>query len=177
MWLQVSALIYLFLVSAILQDLSPEFASMLLVVLIGGYTLVGGLGVSTLLSTLSYISCQATFYVSYFNCLVIFSLIVVFMIEIFYNPFNNSKNPFGSAAKIYEFVNCWPGLFVCCCFCCLFVCLFVCVVVVVVVVVFDQFVPGPEGNQGNSWLSFYSSGGLVFGIVNIVGNIEDKFGF
>ena len=27
------------------QGLSPEFASMLLVVLIGGYTLVGGLGV------------------------------------------------------------------------------------------------------------------------------------
>ena len=29
------------------QGLSPEFASMLLVVLIGGYTLVGGLGVIT----------------------------------------------------------------------------------------------------------------------------------
>ena len=28
------------------QGLSPEFASMLLVVLIGGYTLVGGLGVN-----------------------------------------------------------------------------------------------------------------------------------
>ena len=32
------------------QGLSPEFASMLLVVLIGGYTLVGGLGVLKSLS-------------------------------------------------------------------------------------------------------------------------------
>ena len=46
---------------------------------------------------------------SYFNCLVIFSLIVVFMVEIYFNPFNNEKNPFGSATSIYEFVNCWPG--------------------------------------------------------------------
>ena len=99
---------------------------------------------------------------SYFNCLVIFSLIVVFMVEIYYNPFNNEKNPFGSATSIYEFVNCWPG---------------------------------PDGNQDNSWLrwlsfslhstnifaeppnfsSFYSSGGLVFGIVNIVGNFGAVF--
>ena len=56
-----------------------------------------------------YFFTQATFYVSYFNCLVIFSLIVVFMVEIYYNPFNNEKNPFGSATAIYEFVNCWPG--------------------------------------------------------------------
>ena len=32
--------------TGLVQGLSPEFASMLLVVLIGGYTLVGGLGVS-----------------------------------------------------------------------------------------------------------------------------------
>ena len=30
-------------------------------------------------------------------------------VEIYFNPFNNDKNPFGSAAAIYEFVNCWPG--------------------------------------------------------------------
>ena len=30
-------------------------------------------------------------------------------VEIYFNPFNNEKNPFGSAAAIYEFVNCWPG--------------------------------------------------------------------
>ena len=79
---------------------------------------------------------------SYFNCLVIFGLIVVFMVEIFYNPFNNEKNPFGSASSIYEFVSCWEG---------------------------------PEDNYGRSWLSFYSSGGLVFGLVNIVGNFGAVF--
>ena len=65
--------------------MSPEFASMLLVVLIGGYTLVGGLGVrsdriSIFLSSKITSAVQATFYVSYFNCMVIFSLIVVFMV-------------------------------------------------------------------------------------------------
>ena len=30
-------------------------------------------------------------------------------VEIYFNPFNNEKNPFGSATAIYEFVNCWPG--------------------------------------------------------------------
>ena len=35
------------------QGLSPEFASMLLVVLIGGYTLVGGLGVINTMNSFS----------------------------------------------------------------------------------------------------------------------------
>ena len=114
--------------TGLVQGLSPEFASMLLVVLIGGYTLIGGLG--------------ATFYVSYFNCVVIFGLMIVFTLEIFYNPFANEKNPFGSASKVFQFVSCWPA---------------------------------PEGNAENSWLTFYSTGGLIFGIVNIVGNFGAVF--
>ena len=47
------------------QDLSPELAAMLLAAVIGGYTLIGGLG--------------ATFYVSYFNTALIFVLIVSFI--------------------------------------------------------------------------------------------------
>ena len=43
---------------SLVSDLSPEAASMLLAVVIGGYTLIGGLG--------------ATFYVSYFNTMLIF---------------------------------------------------------------------------------------------------------
>ena len=50
---------------------------MLLVVLVGGFTLVGGLG--------------GSFYVSYFTCATIFGLMLFFTFEIFYNPFGNVK--------------------------------------------------------------------------------------
>ncbi len=48
---------------SLVRGLSPELAAMLLAVVIGGYTLIGGLG--------------ATFYVSYFNTALIFVLILM----------------------------------------------------------------------------------------------------
>ena len=54
--------------SSLVADLSPELAAMLLAVVIGGYTLIGGLG--------------ATFYVSYFNTALIFFLIILLMVEV-----------------------------------------------------------------------------------------------
>ena len=51
-----------------MKDLSPELAAMLLASVIGGYTLIGGLG--------------ATFYVSYFNTALIFMLIIMLMVEV-----------------------------------------------------------------------------------------------
>ena len=68
---------------------------MLLAAVIGGYTLIGGLG--------------ATFYVSYFNTALIFVLILMLVVEVFYNPFNNPDNPFGDANKLYEFISCWKA--------------------------------------------------------------------
>ena len=56
-----------------MKDLSPELAAMLLASVIGGYTLIGGLG--------------ATFYVSYFNTALIFMLIIMLMVEV-RNPFD-----------------------------------------------------------------------------------------
>ena len=53
---------------SLVADLSPELAAMLLAVVIGGYTLIGGLG--------------ATFYVSYFNTALIFFLIILLMVEV-----------------------------------------------------------------------------------------------
>ena len=50
---------------------------MLLAAVIGGYTLIGGLG--------------ATFYVSYFNTALIFVLILMLVVEVFYNPFENPE--------------------------------------------------------------------------------------
>ena len=103
---------------------------MLLACVIGGYTLIGGLG--------------ATFYVSYFNTALIFVLILMLVIEVFYNPSQNPGNPFGSSDKIYEFISCWRS-------------------------------PEDGGNRGGSYLTFFSPGGLIFGIVNIVGNFGTVF--
>ena len=111
--------------NSLVSGLSPELAAMLLASVIGGYTLIGGLG--------------ATFYVSYFNTALIFVLILMLVIEVFYNPSNNPDNPFGSSDDIYEFISCWKS-------------------------------PEDGGNKGGSYLTFFSPGGLIFGIVNIVGN-------
>ena len=81
--------------NSLVQDLSPELAAMLLAVVIGGYTLIGGLG--------------ATFYVSYFNTALIFVLIIMLIVEVFYNPMENPNNPFGDSASIYEFISCWKA--------------------------------------------------------------------
>ena len=55
--------------NSLVADLSPELAAMLLATVIGGYTLIGGLG--------------ATFYVSYFNTALIFVLILMLVVEVF----------------------------------------------------------------------------------------------
>merc|ERR1711963_616268 len=114
--------------NSLVADLSPELAAMLLASVIGGYTLIGGLG--------------ATFYVSYFNTALIFVLILMLVVEVFYNPFNNPENPFGGAGILYDYISCWKA---------------------------------PNGNRDESYLTFYSPGGLVFGIVNIVGNFGTVF--
>ena len=54
--------------NSLVADLSPELAAMLLATVIGGYTLIGGLG--------------ATFYVSYFNTALIFILILMLVVEV-----------------------------------------------------------------------------------------------
>ena len=54
--------------NSLVADLSPELAAMLLAAVIGGYTLIGGLG--------------ATFYVSYFNTALIFVLILMLVVEV-----------------------------------------------------------------------------------------------
>merc|ERR1712110_579973 len=79
--------------NSLVKDLSPELAAMLLASVIGGYTLSGGLG--------------ATFYGSYFNTALIFLLIIMLMVEVFYNPFKNPENPFGSSESVFEFIACW----------------------------------------------------------------------
>merc|ERR1719245_2419123 len=67
------------------------------------------------------------------------------MVEVFFNPFEHVANPFGSSKSIFEFVACWKAP--------------------------DTSI----GNHGGSYLTFFSSGGLVFGIVNLVGNFGTVF--
>ena len=81
--------------NSLVKDLSPELATMVLTVVIGGYTLIGGLG--------------ATFYVSYFNTTLIFGLVLLLIGEVFYNPYGNPENPFGSSNAIYDFISCWKA--------------------------------------------------------------------
>jgi len=103
--------------NSLVADLSPELAAMLLASVIGGYTLIGGLG--------------ATFYVSYFNTALIFVLILMLVVEVFYNPFNNPENPFGSSESVFEFIACWKAP-----------------------------EEEAMGNKGGSYLTFFSSGCL-----------------
>ncbi|XP_013388209.1 urea-proton symporter DUR3 [Lingula anatina] len=114
--------------TSLVQGLSLELACMILSAVIGAYTLIGGLG--------------ATFYVSYFNTTLIFSMLLLLVIEVYYNPYENSRNPIGSSSKMYQFLDC---------------------------------INGPSGNEENSYLTFISSGGLMFGIINIVGNFGAVF--
>merc|ERR1719233_1912368 len=100
--------------NSLVADLSPELAAMLLASVIGGYTLIGGLG--------------ATFYVSYFNTALIFVLILMLVVEVFYNPFGNPENPFGSSESVFEFIACWKAP------------------------------QEKMGNKGGSYLTFFSSG-------------------
>jgi Na+/proline symporter len=53
-------------INLLVKDLMPEFSSMLLAVLIGGYTIVGGLG--------------GTFYVAYVNSLFMFGIILILQV-------------------------------------------------------------------------------------------------
>ncbi|KAF0301993.1 putative urea active transporter 1 [Amphibalanus amphitrite] len=81
--------------NSLVADLSPEMAAMMLAIVIGGYTLIGGLG--------------ATFYVSYFNTALIFIMILMLVVEVYYNPADNPNNPFGSSERIFDFVECWKA--------------------------------------------------------------------
>ena len=69
----------------------------------------------------------------------------MFHIQVFYNPFDNPENPFGDSKSVFDFISCWKT-------------------------------PDEDmGNKGGSYLTFFSSGGLIFGIVNIVGNFGTVF--
>ena len=57
-------------INLLVKDLMPEFSSMLLAILIGGFTIIGGLG--------------GTFYVSYINGIFLFAIILGLQVFFFF---------------------------------------------------------------------------------------------
>ncbi|XP_074654736.1 uncharacterized protein LOC141908541 [Tubulanus polymorphus] len=111
----------------LVRDLCVEYATMLIAVIIGTYTFIGGLG--------------ATFYVSYVNTAVLFIGLFAFMIRVFHA--DDDQNALGSIEKIYELLKCSNTTI--------------------------------EGNVENSYLTFLSFPGLIFGIINVIGNFGTVF--
>ncbi|XP_045204552.2 uncharacterized protein LOC123557251 [Mercenaria mercenaria] len=71
-------------------DASNEFCVMIIAVLFGSYSFIGGLG--------------TTFYVSYFNAVLIFGILIALNVKILYSP--DSDSGVGSIDKIYEKMQC-----------------------------------------------------------------------
>ncbi|XP_062587128.1 uncharacterized protein LOC134248746, partial [Saccostrea cucullata] len=111
---------------SLVQDISVEYATLLVTAVIGAYSFIGGLG--------------GTFYVSYFNTGIIYILIMVFVMNVFNNE--KSTGSLGKVEKVYALVSCSKG---------------------------------PDDNYQNSFLTIQSKQGLMFGIINIVGNFGTIF--
>lgn len=75
------------IIQSLTKDASDEFCVLIIATLFGSYSLVGGLG--------------TTFYVSYFNAVLIFSTLVVLIVKILYDSDGESEG-FGSLDVIYE---------------------------------------------------------------------------
>ena len=79
-------------INLVVDDLMPEFSSMLLALLIGGYTIVGGLG--------------GTFFVAYTNAVLLFVLILLFQSAVYMDPMENYSGMFSNFTKFYQLVDC-----------------------------------------------------------------------
>lgn len=66
--------------------MGTEYAAILMTGVIGTYTCIGGLG--------------ATFYVSFFNTMMIMLMMLVFVVRVYDNP-GNSENPLGMYISKY----------------------------------------------------------------------------
>ncbi|ESO83679.1 hypothetical protein LOTGIDRAFT_169159 [Lottia gigantea] len=113
-------------ITSLVEGMSVEYATMLVAMITGAYTVIGGLG--------------ATFYVSYFNTAIIYIVTLIFLTKVYHD--DDVKNPLGSVEKVYNLVYCNMA---------------------------------PEGNQENSYFTIISTEGLMFGIINIIGNFGTVF--
>lgn len=70
--------------TSLIEDLSVELATALVVAVMFTYTYIGCLG--------------ATFYVSYFNTSIIFIIMLVFLVKVYHD--DSDRNPLGKKAQI-----------------------------------------------------------------------------
>ncbi|KAK7097666.1 uncharacterized protein [Littorina saxatilis] len=82
------------IIQNLVKEASPEFCMLIVVTLCGCYSFVGGLG--------------STFYVCYFNTLVVFILLVVLIVNIFYMS-HDEFALLGNIDTIYQKIACQKG--------------------------------------------------------------------
>ncbi|CAG5125292.1 unnamed protein product [Candidula unifasciata] len=81
------------LLQALVKDASGEYCVIIMATLFGSYSFIGGLG--------------STFYVSYFNTVIIFICLVCFTVSIFYDGEN--AGTFKAIDFVYDKVHCMTG--------------------------------------------------------------------
>lgn len=81
-------------IQSLTKDASDEFCLIVMAVLFGSYSLIGGIG--------------TTFYVSYFNACLVFILLIVFVIKIFHNQ-NSEFESIGDISTMYQSIICTEG--------------------------------------------------------------------
>ena len=82
------------IIQSLTTEASDEFCVLIIATLFGCYSFVGGLG--------------TTFYVSYFNAVLIFSTLIVLLVKILYSP-STSGETLGSLENIYNKLLCLQG--------------------------------------------------------------------
>lgn len=75
------------MLTSLIQDISVEYATVLIAAVIGAYTFIGGLG--------------ATVYVSYFNTAIIYIIMAIFIMKVFNDP-DSPDNPLGGYALYHR---------------------------------------------------------------------------
>ncbi|XP_035829821.1 uncharacterized protein LOC101856160 [Aplysia californica] len=112
---------------SIIKDISNEMVVILMAVMFGSYSFVGGLG--------------STFYVSYFNAVFTLCVLSYFVVKIFYMP--DDQLPFGNFEDIYEHVS---SLYA----------------VASAEKTLTLYLTGPADNEDRSYLTFWSTGSMVW---------------
>lgn len=80
------------MLTSVTDGLTKEVATLVLAIVVGLFTVVGGIG--------------GSIYVAYFSCAIMMSIVMVYFAEVFYNPLNHTDNKYGSANKIFDIVQC-----------------------------------------------------------------------
>ena len=77
-------------IQSLTKDASDEFTLLIMAVLFGSYSLIGGLG--------------TTFYVSYFNACLVFILLIVFVVKIWHST-DDDHETIGNVEKMFDAIS------------------------------------------------------------------------